>query len=209
MNNQDTFNIICSYLNPKELVKFSFLSNIHNKWTNIHLTKNFKKLNIEEYVCPICANWVEDKEDISNYNEFSDYYMTDDMKRLRFSSVEEWFGDSSYYDYQIERSKILCDDCEYNEDYSENIFINFRYKGSREYTILYFYSTCSWVALCLKYKDKICWNEYRKPISLTYKEYIVSENSNDPYRYNYSNSYNNEDEYDDDNDIDDYGDDLY
>jgi hypothetical protein len=208
MNNQDTFNIICSFSNPKELLNFNFLSNVHNKWTNLYLTKNFKKINIEEYVCPKCSNWLDCKEDISNYNEFHDYYLTDDIKSFRFSSVKEWFDDS-WLPKHIERSKILCDDCEHNEDYSDNVFINFQYRGSREYTILYFYSIYSWTALCLTYKDKIYWNEYRKPISICYKDYIVSENSNRPDNYSYINHYDDtydtyDNEYDNDNEYDTY-----
>ena len=187
MNNQDTFNIICTFITPKQLSNFCFLSKIHNKWVNLYLIKNFKKINIEEYTCPKCANWLDNKEDISNYNEFNDYYLTDDIKESRFSSIEEWV-DSKYGGKimeKTERSKILCDDCEYNEDYSDNIFENFKYKGSREYTIIYFYNIYSWVALCL--------------ISRTDDSYNYL-NSYNKYDEEYNEEYNEEydEEYDED-----------
>ena len=205
MNNQDTFNIICSFSNPKDLSNFSFLSNIHNKWTNIYLIKNFKKINLEQYVCPKCANFLDYKEDISNYTDFSDYGLPEDLKLERISSIENWFNNKNLN--YVERAKVLCDDCEYDEDYSDNIFLNFKYKGSRQYTILYFYGLYSWVALCLNYIyngiNRVSWNEYRKPLSICYKEYIVSEDLNDSYRkYSYFNYIEdeNDEEYEDEND---------
>jgi uncharacterized protein YlaI len=195
MNNQDTFNIICTFLNPIQLIKFRFLSINHNKWTKLYLIKNFKNINIEYYVCPKCANWLDNKEDISNYTEFNDYFLTDEIKTLRFQSIEDLIN-SKYIGVNTERSKVLCDDCECNEDYSNSVFQNFKYKGSREYNIIYFYSLHSWVALYLKNKDTVLWNEYKKPISICYKEYTVSENSND-FNYNYYNdTYDNYDNYD-------------
>jgi len=199
MNSQDTFNIICSFLNPKELIKFRFLSSVHNNWTNIFLTRKFKKINIEEYSCPKCANWLDNKEDLSNYNEFSDYYLTDDIKESRFQLVDELINNKYLGKYRenVERSKILCDECECQEDYSDNIFHNFRYRGSREYIIFYFYSIYSWTALCLVNNDNVLWNEYKKPLSICYKEYIVSENSNEPYSKSYD-AYDAYDTYDND-----------
>lgn len=207
MNNQDTFNIICSFLNPKELIKFRFLSNVHNKWTNIYLTKAFKIINIEEYVCPKCANWLDYKEDISNYNEFNECYLTDLIKHERFQSIGRWMDnkhfDKNFKQGNIERSKLLCDDCEYEEDYSDNSFENFRYKGSREYNIVYFYNIYSWVVLYLIKDNKALWNEYRKPLSICYKEYTVYENSSE-YSHNYFNVFNDEYEEDYNDEYNDY-----
>lgn len=234
MNNQDTFTIICSFLNPKELIKFRFLSNNHNKWTDKYLNKTFKKINIEEYICPKCANWLDNKEDISNYNEFSEHYLTDLIKQERFQSIKQWINNKhshydnyDYYDLQqedIERSNILCDQCEYEEDYSDNIFENFKYKGSREYNLVYFYGIYSWVALYLikdvkdvkedKNKRKALWNEYRKPLSICYKEYTVCENSNEnPYYFNQDEEDENilydYDRYNEDYEYEEYNDEEY
>lgn len=199
MNHQDTFNIICSFTQAKELIKFRYLSNLHNTWTNLYLNKIYNKINIEEYACPKCSNLLDNKEDISNYNEFSDYYLTDDIKTSRFDAIDQLINTKyiGKYTQKVERSNILCDKCDYEEDYSDNIFQNFRYRGSREYIIFYLYSIHSWVALCLITDDKVLWNEYKKPLSICYKEYIVSESSNEVNRsYDYFNSYDTYDTYD-------------
>ena len=199
MNNKDTYHIICSFLNPLELVSTRVLSKLHNMWTNIYIIKTMNTLNIEEYICPKCANWIdnEGRNDISDYNEFVDYFLTDNIKIARFRSVEEWFNKK--YIFDVSRKKILCYDCELEEDYNDNIFKNFRYKGNRIYTLLYFYGIHSWCSICLIKDDKGYWNEYRKVLSVCMDNYNEEISSYDIYDWN-----NNSDDEDYDNQYDLY-----
>ena len=98
----------------------------------------------------------------------------DDLKNSRFEQIEEWFNQN--YIFDIERKSLLCEDCDIEEDYSNYFY--FRYKGTRNYTLVSFYSLYSWCALSIvdnKDNKKGYWNEYRKILSCTYEEMIKSE----------------------------------
>lgn len=173
MNAKDTFQIICSFLEPIELVSFRKLSKIHNKWADDYILKKNKSINLQNQSCPKCGHWIS-TEDISNYNEFYDYYLMDEWKISRFQQINEWFN--KIYVFDSERKTLLCEDCEPIEDYTNNFDINFRYKGTREYTLVSFYGLYSWSALCIVFDErKGYWNEYRKVLSCTYEDLVKSE----------------------------------
>ncbi len=166
MNNKDTYN-----------------------WTNEYILKKYNKKNIEEYTCPKCGKWLSD-EDISNYTEFNDYFLLDDMKMNRFTNVNEWFN--KQYIFNVIRKNLLCDDCEYDEDYSDYTLHNFKYKGKRSYTIVSYHGLYSWASIYLiDYTNNIgYWNEYRKV--------LCNPCTYEPDDYNiYDDEYDEYDEYDD------------
>ena len=78
MNHQNTFNIICSFLGPLELVKTRRLDRLRNEWMNIYLKNKLKlhTFDLEEKACPICGDFLEEN-DISSYTGFNDliYYV--------------------------------------------------------------------------------------------------------------------------------------
>lgn len=161
MNNKDTYNIICSFLMPIDIVVMRTLSSYHNIWTDKYILDKYHKKNIEEYTCPKCGSWLSD-EDISNYTDFNDYFLLDDTKMSRFHTINEWFNKN--YIFNVIRKSLVCDMCEYEEDYSEYIINNFRYKGTRTYNIISYHGLYSWASIYLiDHVNNIgYWNEYRK-----------------------------------------------
>jgi hypothetical protein len=159
---------------PIDIVVVKTLSSYHNEWTNKYILSKCKKKNIEEYTCPKCGNWLND-EDISNYTDFNDYFLLEDMKRDRFSIVNEWFNKN--YIFDVIRKSLLCDICEYEEDYSDYTLYNFKYKGKRSYTIVSYHGLYSWSSIYLiDYKNNSgYWNEYRKV--------LVNDNNNNYYNH--------------------------
>ena len=202
MNTKDTFKIICSFIGPLELNIFRKLSKHCNIWTDEFIYSRFKKINIEEYICPKCGDFI-DQSDISNYNDFNDYFLSDENKILRLQKIDKWFN--SRYIFDVERKNILCDSCEIIEDYDDNFYLNFRYKGVRQYNLfLSQYDLHNWAALCIIYNDergyvKGYWNEYRKPLSCTIEEFSQdtwntwdnedNEDNEDNDEYEYYNEY--------------------
>jgi hypothetical protein len=188
MNSKDTFKIICSFLNPLELVNCRKLSIHLNMWTNEYLYHKFKKINIEEYTCPKCGDLI-DQGDVSNYTDFYDYFLMDDQKNSRINKITEWFNDNNIFN--VQRKFFLCENCETIEDYEEDFDIYFKYKGSREYTLQCYYSLYNWSAICIIINNNGYWNEYRKILSLgSYGEDDDNDNDNDNEQNDYNNYYN-------------------
>jgi len=197
MNHRDTFNIICSFLTPLELVKVSVLSYRHKIWSHQYILKKIKKINMEEYVCPRCGDWIS--EDIlSNYTDFNDYYLTDDMKFGRLEQLNEWFNNK--FIFNIDRKALLCDICENEEDYTDNFYAYFRYKGSREYTLVSYYNLHSWSALCIINSDCGYWNEYRKVLSCSFNDITQSIGFYGDNNLDWDTWDNDEDDEDDEDD---------
>jgi hypothetical protein len=178
MNNKDTYKIICSFLTPIELVISRQLSHYHRNWTDEYILKIYKKIDIEEYACPKCGNLIS-QDDISNYTDFNDYFLLDDLKNERFQKIKEWFNNQ--YIFNFSRKNLLCDSCEIEEDYSDYSLCNFRYKNKREYSIVCYFGLYSWSKLCLidSFKNGF-WNEYRKVI-VSYTSYNTFDNMYDTY----------------------------
>ena len=201
MNAKDTFQIICSFLQPIELVRVRKLSKIHNEWTNNYTLKKHNTINLQDKTCPKCGHWITSC-DISNYNDFYDYFLMDEWKRFRFSQINEWFN--SNYVFDVKRQTLLCEDCEPIEDYSSNFYTFFRYKGTREYTLVSFYGLYSWSALCIvnETRDdrKGYWNEYRKVLSCTFENIVKSEG----YYGSWDNWDNDDEEDDEEEDEEEY-----
>ena len=208
MNIKDTFKIICSFLNPLDLVTCRKLSKHCKIWTNEFLFAKFNTINMEKYACPKCGDFI-DQTDLSNYSDFNDYFLCEENKLERLTKINEWFNRN--YIFNVERKNILCDRCEIIEDYEDNLY--FRYKGSRRYILNSYFSLYSWASLCIIDRDdqKGYWNEYRKPLSCTFafEELSRSEEENitisswniwDGEEYDEYNEYDNdnddEDEYD-------------
>ena len=162
MYHQSTFNIICSFLGPIELVRSRRLDRVRNTWTNLYI-KNTLKLNtfnLEEKVCPMCGDLLEEN-DISSYTGFSDLLHYDELPRIEYVERE-------FEGYSCTRSCLLCDMCEYKEDYDdyndwelENL--PFRYKGKRVYYchIVNDY-ILPWTFIYRKIDRNILWNQYQK-----------------------------------------------
>jgi hypothetical protein len=196
MDTKDTFKIICSFLNPLELVVCRKLSRYTNIWTSEYIYSKFKTLNIEDYVCPNCGDFIN-TDDISNYTDFNDYFLMEEYKRQRFDKINEWFDNK--YIFKVERKNMLCDRCEVIEDYNDNFYLYFRYKGSRKYSLVSYYSLNSWSALCVYNTDKNkgYWNEYRKVLSCIFEEFH-RENGEDLPLENW-NTWDNDNNEEEDN----------
>ena len=161
MNHQSTFNIVCSFLGPVELVKTRRLDHLRKKWIDVYLkTLKLDTLNIEEKVCPICGGWISE-DDISSYTGFYDLMYYEESTRIGY--LETTFEGCSY-----KRTSLLCDMCEYNEDYNdyneweiENL--QFRYRGSRVYSLFIVNDyILPWTFIYRKIDKKILWNQYQK-----------------------------------------------
>lgn len=201
MNHQDTFNIIFSFLSPLEIIKLRTLSKIYNIWSNQCILAKIKKIDMEEYVCPRCGDWISD-DNLSNYTDFNDYYLTDEQKLARFGQVNEWFNNK--YIFDVDRKALLCDICESEEDYTNNFYLYFRYKGTREYTLVSYYSIYSWSALCIIKNYCGYWNDYRKVLSCTFDNITQSMGFYGNNNEEWDNWDNNEDGEDGEDDEDDY-----
>jgi hypothetical protein len=133
-------------------------------WVDEYIIKKHNTINLEHLSCPKCGNYISN-ENLKNYNDFYDYFLTDDQKRLRINQVNQWFNQN--YIYNIERKSLLCYNCELEEDYTEDIF--FRYKGYREYNLISYFGLYNWTVLYIINNSKDgYWNEYRKVINNQY-----------------------------------------
>jgi hypothetical protein len=150
---------------------------------------------MEEYVCPRCGGWISD-DNLSNYNDFNDYYLTDELKFTRLGQINEWFNKK--YIFDVDRKSLLCDMCEIEEDYTDNFYVCFRYKGNREYTLVSYYSIYSWSALCIIKNECGYWNEYRKVLSCTFDNITQSMGFYGDNNLDWDTWDNNQDEDEDD-----------
>jgi hypothetical protein len=172
MNHQNTFYIICSFLGPLELVRTRRLDRLRKDWTDQYLKKDLKldTVDLEEKACPICGDFLEEN-DISSYTGFVDltsYAFYSDGRIDYIEMINEG--------YNCIRSSLLCDTCEYKEDYDEYNHweldnLPFRYKGKRIYQchIVNDY-ILPWTFIFRKIGNNILWNQYQKV--------------NDPIEYN-------------------------
>lgn len=164
MNHQNTFNIICSFLGPLDLVRIRRLDRLRNGWTNTYLKKTLKldTFDLEEKACPICGDFLEEN-DISSYTGFSDliYYVYTQESRIEY--VEGIYEGCSYT-----RTCLLCDTCEYKEDYEDYNHweiddLPFRYKGKRVYHCHAVDDyVLPWTFIYRKIDKTILWNQYHK-----------------------------------------------
>lgn len=179
MNHQNTFNIICSFLIPLELTKIRYLDSVRKKWIDHYLSLiNIKSL--QEKACPKCARWI-DISDISNYTGFFDSFYDDE---IRIQLIKNFFR---YY--SVNRTSLLCDICEYEEDYNDyNEYqmnnMPFLYKGDRRYMITIMHDTpLNWVIIHRfnKSNDTIEWNQYQKVVETDYHTDSEYETDMDEY----------------------------
>lgn len=128
MNTKDTFSIILSFLQPKELSKSLLLSHLHRQWTLDWLSlRGYNGYNnIEENVCPICCHW-KSNQNIKEYDEFFDRppYIGHFIRK---------YIETRILPQPNERTSLFCIDCEYEEYYVDHIDdFKFPFRGNRVY----------------------------------------------------------------------------
>lgn len=174
---EDTFSVICSFLKPTELCRIRRLNSLYKTWTDNFLLQKFRKISIEEFVCPKCGSWIADVSnefyDLSDYNGFYNIYNSDaDEEESRIDYINTLFHNRNI------RKGLLCEDCEYDEVEDQNV--NFRFSGNRKYTLHviehYIYP---WSFLVLEKNNMYFWNEYRLIIPQHDNNYY------DEYDYDY------------------------
>jgi hypothetical protein len=133
MNSKDTFQVICGFLQPRELNSCRYLSKEHNKWCDQYITYlcNIRNIPFLEQICPKCSNWI-DFRDITNLTHFITNFSQGPLQSIiekkRIEKVKTFLGND------CERSFLFCEDCEYKDIY--DIDHNLPYKGSRVYNTL-------------------------------------------------------------------------
>ena len=151
MNHENTFHIICTFLQPLELVKCRYLSRSHHLWTDKWTDKH--KTPFIDQICPKCANWV-DKRDISRLSHFWDVYGDNKSVEMeRITKVIQFLGSNT------QRSFLFCEDCEFDEVYDLNT--DFSYRGERIYYTLTMNDTMMNTWCVIFTQDRKKWNEYR------------------------------------------------
>jgi hypothetical protein len=186
---EDTFSVICSFLNPLELIKARYISHHHNLWTKRFLLQHYGTTDIYNYLCPMCGNLFDTYDDnlitrkqlyghvqthpesLEEYVGFETSY-TENENIIRYQTIDNLF---KYKEY--ERKKILCENC-YQEGFETDHCFNssyalevnrhkrlrktFRYKGDREYFLYIVPSRyISWAILFYEQDRKVYWNEMR------------------------------------------------
>ncbi len=157
MNHNDTFQTICTFLEPLELNRCRYLSKTHHKWTSQYLSKICLVHTFQDMICPLCAKWI-DLRDISELTHFWDIYENPRLEKRRINMVKTILGDD------IRRSFLFCEDCESEEMYDLNTD-EFRFKGSRSYCIYKIRNIHNnqpdYWSLIYTTDHQILWNEYR------------------------------------------------
>lgn len=145
MEYKDLFKIITSFLTPLELSKSLRLSRDHNKWTQEFILFNFKTLDLTEFMCPKCGDFIGTYTDLDMYTGFKNvYHDIDNEERRRYRYVDQIVRT----DYK--RKRLMCELCTDEEDevyftnylhyrmeVSDSPFFSnlFRFKGTRKYTV--------------------------------------------------------------------------
>jgi len=157
--NKDIFLNVCSFLKLTELHRVRTLSKIHYEWVTLYLIRVFKKTCIESFACPICANFI-DQRDISKLHYFYDLYINErenDEGNERFRYINRFFLNNK-------RRFLLCEDCETCEIYDNNYHNSFKFKGKRVYEVftIHIMRNFPWSILYMKDENGLYnWNEYR------------------------------------------------
>jgi hypothetical protein len=148
MNTDETFLIICSFLQPLEICRMRYLSSHHNKICDNWLTKRKfgSEINLQNDACPQCGKWLFE-EDIEADPTFYD---------LLYGNIQEIEESRTDYVNDKERRHLLCEECVNDEKEFDDL--RFRYKGSRKYqlTIIH-HPTHPWAFLT----SSNFWNEFR------------------------------------------------
>jgi len=146
MNTDETFLIICSFLQPLEICRMRYLSSHHNKICDKWLSKRKFGLNLQNEACPQCGKWLFE-EDITSDTTFYD---------VLYGNIEEIEESRIDYVDGKERRHLLCEECLYDEKEFEDL--RFRYKGSRKYQLtIVHHPTYPWAFLT----SSNFWNEFR------------------------------------------------
>lgn len=148
---KDSFQIICSFLSPRDLTCLRYLSRVLNVWTSEYVMSKYNRLQLENLACPMCGGWLS-TQDLSTWNGFFEVFNeTDAIERLQF------IQNSLFPTATLIRQTMLCEECEYDEQ--ESIPSRLRFAGSRrfeflvnpDFVLIYRYSNHSTIA----------WNQFR------------------------------------------------
>ena len=186
--------IICSFLNPHELLKMRKLSRFHNNCAKKFIVRTYGKNDITDFVCPVCSYWIpQENKSIDNYTGFRGlYYDIDREERRRYRFINSKLQDKGY-----ERMKLLCENCE-NEDIEINFIGNkefyievntsplfkkyFKHRGDRDYVIIVKKNLIhSWAFLYLRIPEieiGYLWNEFNVIVPLHELEFIYNYDQN-------------------------------
>jgi hypothetical protein len=145
---------ISSYLLPRDVIRFRYLSRQYYDIITAYLLRRFKHINLFELICPLCANdWV------STFKIYPNDFLDIDEEYNYFEIHERNAYLSNVFDRKdATRGHLLCNECEdvLHEDATIRHFkIN---KNIQVYLDLF--STSNWAYLVRETKKGVTWNQY-------------------------------------------------
>lgn len=152
---------IVSYLLPRDIVRFRYLSKDYYNIITFYLLKTFKKINIYELICPLCANdW------ISTYRIYPNDFLDIDEHYDYFEIIERnKHLSKTFYSKNAIRGHLLCSDCE--DILHEDIDIT-HFKINKEIQVYVdIFSNSTWAYLVQHTSNGIIWNQYNCMIHIT------------------------------------------
>lgn len=145
---------IVSYLLPRDVMRFRYLSKQYFHIITSFLLRTFKKTNLFELICPLCANdWVSTfkiyPNDFLDIDE--DYNYFDIIERNKHLS-------KTFYNRNATRGHLLCNDCE-DVLHEDTDISHFKMdKGIQIYIDIFAQS--NWAYLVQHTSKGIIWNQY-------------------------------------------------
>jgi hypothetical protein len=145
---------IASYLLPRDVMRFRYLSRQYCDMITVYLLRTFKQKNLYELICPLCSNdWVSTfkiyPNDFLDIDEEYDYFEIIE----RNDHISKVFGSK-----KVKRDHLLCNECEdilHKDATIRHFKIN---KNIQVYIDLF--SNSKWVYLVRETSKGIIWNQY-------------------------------------------------
>lgn len=138
--NKDILSVILPFLCPKEINACLYLDHFFHKTVSEYISYYNNNNNIEELVCPNCADWI--------------YKNIKNIQTENHPIVEQLISNSK-------NVKILCETCD-KLFYDDKDHTFFKYKGSRNYISFTIYTNNGEVLSILYYKDRNGQNLWEK-----------------------------------------------
>ena len=194
---------IASYLQPTDLCRLRTLNRFYHSEITRYLLSVYKKICIEDFVCPKCGCFFNSEE--ITYRDYYDvlYGNVEEIESQRMILIQHYLGETAI------RKTILCDDCDLEEDEDpERGLITFPFQGSKTYQLYILRNPYpyQWAIITTKVNGELRWNQYRCfiPIVPIYElvemvsEYEEQEDQymedEDDEEDEYENEYDNEEE---------------
>lgn len=146
---------ISSFLLPRDLCRFRYLSSYYKLCISNFLLTNYQTTQLMDIICPKCGNdWINTENNLNGFNDI-------DAEDNYFDMIERKNNLSQMNLNETSRKHLLCYDCE--NQWAETISISsFKLARLCNYQVYAdFYNTrMPWVCLVKNINGERIWNQY-------------------------------------------------